>query len=198
MVLAVACGGGAPEPAPRATLPVETPATAAAGGKTGVASIDVAIAAVLSGDDAALLNLVRYTPTPCEANPQGIGAPPVCKTGEAPGAAVNVFPMAQCEGFYVRPADLQLPVPPSLRLYGAYRAAQGLFPAGKYAVIFERSTPEAGATAWELVLSDAGVVGVHLGCAMTPPQMVAFQGLTDAIIAPAAPPGGGASPTSAP
>ncbi|HYM28393.1 MAG TPA: hypothetical protein VET66_09600 [Steroidobacteraceae bacterium] len=188
--LAAACDSSKPTPATpgatatpaAATAPPATPTAPAV--LTGMPAIDATVAAVTAADAAALRRLLRYTPTACVTAPQGLGAPPACRPGEAAGTIVDVFPVAQCEGAYVRPEDLQLDIPAGARLYGVYRVTQPFWPAGTYAAIFERREAAAGATAWELVLDDRGIVGVHLGCAMTPPQLAQLQHLTAAIATP--------------
>lgn len=150
---------------------------------------------MLARDLGALRALVRFTPTPCVINPEGLGAPPTCRDGEAAGTAVDVLPIAQCEGFFSRPDELNLDglllgldgVPSvAINLYAAYRAPADVFPPGKYFVIFSARAP--GATdaprGFALTMSDEGVTGIHHGCAQTPAQMVEFQRLTDAIVAP--------------
>ncbi len=199
-VLAAFTGCGADDAKPSLTpvttsapsAPAATPAAPAAtprAGHTGVASIDAAIDAMLITDLSALRAMIRFTPTPCVISPEGLGALPTCRPGEAEGTAVDVLPIAQCEGFFARPDELALDGVPSLavRLYAVYRAPADVFPPGKYFVLFSARAPGAAdaVRGFALVMTDDGITGIHFGCAQTPEQIVEFQRLTDAIVAPA-------------
>jgi hypothetical protein len=68
---------------------------------TGIPSVDRVISAVESRDLRALQGFVKYTSIECVAEDQGLGSPPPCPTGVAPGTLVNVLPGAACHGYYV-------------------------------------------------------------------------------------------------
>ncbi len=144
---------------------------------------------MLAGNVDAIGQLVRYTPTACDARPRGLGGPPACRPGEIDKTLVDVLPAAQCEGFYVRRGefDAHSIVVANSRLYGMYRASANSFPAGDYVVIFAypaiRPVPQPDA-GYALLMNDAGIVGVHYGCSQTPQQIVQVEQLTDAIVAP--------------
>lgn len=169
------------------TVPAATPTSepSATPGHTGIVAVDTAIDAVRAGDVDALREMFVYSPVPCVVSPEGLGAPPTCIDGEADGTPVDVISVAQCEGYYVRPdkADgIELPVQAST-LYAVYGASDTLWPEGEYAVIFDRGESNFP-QAWELILTDDGISGIHHGCAMSPERIVEFQQLTDAIVAP--------------
>jgi hypothetical protein len=99
-LLLAACGRDETGPPAPSSTPV-------AQRRTGIPELDAVIGAVLSHDKEKILQLVGYTLVPCEIKPQGLGAPPECRADEPEGTAVNVFPVAQCEGYYVRPEDME-------------------------------------------------------------------------------------------
>ncbi len=81
----------APSPTPTASVPTGT--------ETGIASIDNVIRAVLSGDEAGLTSLFRFTETAC-TNFLGMGGPPTClnQPGKpSEGTLVKAFPVSSCE-----------------------------------------------------------------------------------------------------
>jgi len=172
----------APEQTPTpATTPTSAPRS------TGIAALDAIIAAAERGDAAAMQAAIQYTATACIATPQGIGAPPFCRAGEPEGTKVDVIPLAQCEGFFGRPDELQMDtLAGGATLYAVYRAsAAQQFPPGKYWAIFARSDASSRPPAFAIVMNDDRIVGIHFGCDMKPAQMVEFERLTDAVVSPA-------------
>jgi hypothetical protein len=100
---------------------------------------------------------------------------------------VEVLPSAQCEGFFVRPDELQLDavVPPSAELYGVYRAPAEYFPPGLYSAVFVAgSDAEPPIDAYEVILDNEGIKGINYGCAEEAAQLVETRGLTDALVPP--------------
>jgi hypothetical protein len=204
-----ACGGS--DASPPATAPVATQTSAAAsptpavttaptqvagtpdvGSPTpssrpsGIADVDAAIDAVLSGDAAGLARLVEYRPVACVVNPQGLGAPPNCIGDETNGTPVDVLAVAQCEGGYTRPpADLQPFITGGEQLYAVYDDGDS-FLGGPYVAVFSYPAPaqQTGHWARALFMDDTGITGVHYGCAQTPEQFVEFNRLASAIVPP--------------
>jgi len=183
-LIAASCASTAESPEHTA-LPAATPTSAPR--STGIPALDAIIAAAERGDTAALQAAIQYTPTACVTTQQGIGAPPLCRAGEAEGTMVEVIPLAQCEGFFTRADELRLDaLAGAASLYGVYRAsAAEQFPPGKYWAIFGRSDANNPSPASAIVMNDDHIVGIHFGCAMKPAQMVEFERLTDVVVAPA-------------
>jgi hypothetical protein len=165
-----------PEPDPTATPPP---------GPSDNATINRIVAAVEAEDYDALRGFVLFRLMPCVDEPEGIGAPPECLEGEDEGDLVEVFPAAQCEGWFVRPDDLDTTSFPArdTQLYGVYETTPEHYPEGNYAIIFRGGAGTSG-DAWQLVASDAGITGIHYGCAQSPAQMVEFQRLEVALVPP--------------
>lgn len=180
MVAATACGGD--DNGPTAPTPDlgDHPSS-------GVLAVDRVIAAVRDGDTASLQAQLRYATVACVATPpEGAGGPPVCRDGEADGTDVDVFPAAQCEGFWLRPDEVDVIRWPYVdaRIHGAYRTPPNFYPPGTYAVVMQRMDGMAAGLGWLLAVSDDGITGINFGCGETPEQLAANQRLTDALIAP--------------
>lgn len=195
-VFAVACaddgddtGGNGNEPTPTAPSgenPQPTPTRPPAG--TAPQQVQEAIDAALAGDADALAGMVRYSRIGCIAEPQGAGAPPICEEGEEEGTILEVLPAAQCEGFYIRRADvadeLERFVEGGLEDYAVYNTPERYFPPGPFSAVFN-GTNEGGATVGREIIVDAnGVVGLNFGCSGDASDLVETRGLTDAIVEP--------------
>jgi hypothetical protein len=201
VAFAIACGDGdddgatptAPSGTPTADAPAASPTprstpTAEAGGVAPV--VQQAIDLVLAGDYLSVEELFVYQMVACAVDVMGAGGPPECEADEADGTEVEVLPVSQCEGAYLRPQDVFLAQrmrDQESALYAVYNAATAdIFPAGDYAVVFSYVRPAMPDTTLtlELLMSDAGVVGVNFACGEDPATLVSEQGLTEAIVAP--------------
>jgi hypothetical protein len=173
----------------RSATPSASPTTTG-DGRSGISSVDEAIELVVAGDYQSVEELFVFQMVPCAVDVMGAGGPPECEADEADGTEVEVLPVSQCEGAYLRPQDVffaQRLRDQELALYAVYNAANAdIFPAGEYAVFFSYVRPEMPDTTLtlELLMSDAGVVGVNFGCGEDPATLVSQQGLTEAIVAP--------------
>lgn len=204
---AVACNGGGddggdPTPtaqrSPSAQPTARTPRTTAAS-PTAVSDnvalprvVSQAIDLMLAGDYAAVEELFAFQMVACAVDVTGAGGPPECEADETDGTEVEVLPVSQCEGAYLRPRDVFFAFrlrDQRMQLFGVYDAANAdIFPAGAYALLFSYvrpETPEMTLTV-ELLTSDAGVTGVNFGCGEDPATLVAQQALGDAIVTPGA------------
>jgi hypothetical protein len=152
---------------------------------SGIHSVDMAIAAMLAGDMKALREMLVFSPTPCTVQ-EDFGAL-ICRTDEPDGTIADALPVAHCHGTYVRPDEMSDELFTNVwGFYGAFLTTNDGWPAGDYALIFERGPMgDLERSALELIVTDAGIVGVHTGCAMSPEAMVEFQQLTEVLIAPA-------------
>jgi hypothetical protein len=176
---------------PTAVAPPTAGATGTSGAErppaTGIGTVDRAIVAVLAADEGAIREMLVFQPVPCEANPVGIGGPPPCREGEADGTPVDVIAIAQCEGAFVRPDQLELAgiISETAELYAVYRAPPNYFPRGLYTVVFTAgAAAQPPIDAFEVVLDNEGVTGINFGCAEDAARLVETRGLTDAILAP--------------
>jgi len=199
------CGGGdddndASPTTPPSTPTVEAPAASPTPRSSPTAEnpdslapvVQEAIDLVTAGDYQAVEELFVFQMVACAVDVMGAGGPPECEADEADGTAVEVLPVSQCEGAYLRPQDVffaQRLRDQEIELYGVYDATNAdIFPAGEFAVLFSFVRPEMPdqTLTLELLMDDAGVTGVNFGCGEDPATLVAQQGLTDAILTPEA------------
>lgn len=138
--------------APTASVvPISSPTEAVAGTeevefhplstRTGIADVDVVLAAVESGDPQQLRDLIRFTAVAC-TRADGLGGPPKCQEDEAEGTLVEVLPFLGPEGHFLRKADMSdfpgISVIGLYAIYGVSEAAysEEAYPMGEYAVMF--------------------------------------------------------------
>lgn len=153
--------------------------------RTGIATLDAVIAAMLANDTAALADLVHYTSVECVAQAEGLGGPPLCEEGEAEGTVVEVLPQAFSHGSYTRRADIMEQLPQGdFSLYAAYHVSaetrEPYFPVGQYAAVFvdESLAFYNGLT---IHVTDDGIVRIDYG---RPVDLVAAFGADEAILPP--------------
>lgn len=109
--------------------------------RTGVADIDVILAAVESRDPQQVRDLLRFNTIPC-TTADGLGGPPKCRDGEADGALVEVFPFLGGEGSYLYKENVDAWAGVDVtRLYAIYRNSENIysdefFPAGEFSILF--------------------------------------------------------------
>jgi hypothetical protein len=219
LALLIGCSGGdgGPRltPSPAATSSVTgTPAPSATGSPTesatpdpeatpqgasqptGIAAVDAVIAAVEERDADALARLTTMQSAECVGpETEGLGGPPRCETGEAVGTVIEVFPLAYCEGTFVRDAF------PALESFVAMVT-------GLHSVVEARSVPRPSpiwhtGDYWinftadffgqevgvQLVVEDDALVLVFFGCLHTPESLMQYRGLPlPVILAPPTPP----------
>lgn len=174
--------------------PGSTPsATATAGARrTGNAAIDSVLAAIESRDAAKLAALGAFVETGCTSAP-GLGGPPKCTTGQAPGTVVRVFPVAGCEGGYIEPAQLQSTLTREVtsqnpHVYAVTVARQSAnpepyFPMGDFSVFLDVK----GATTHGVMLSlnqSGQIVNLWTGCAGSAAEVYGSRKAEPVLLAP--------------
>jgi hypothetical protein len=88
-------------------------------------------------------SLIQYITVGC-TTADGLGGPPKCAPGEAEGTLVEVFPIGEAEGHFVRPEEIDRTLEFTVDgLYAVYRQEPGVdpveyWPVGEYALLFER------------------------------------------------------------
>jgi hypothetical protein len=86
--------------------------------------------------------LIQYITVGC-TTADGLGGPPKCAAGEADGTLVEVFPVGEAEGYFVRPEEIDRALAFTVEgLYVVYRPVLGrdpvsYWPVGEYALLFE-------------------------------------------------------------
>ncbi len=108
---------------------------------TGVIELDRIIGAALHGGTDELKSLMKFSQVECTLA-EGLGGPPKCMEGEQAGTMVEVFPILDIEGHFLRKADLQswdgLSVSALAAVYEVSDSAYSdeNYPAGQYAIVF--------------------------------------------------------------
>lgn len=158
-------------------IPSTTPAATAtpeqsAVPKTGVSVVDSFIAAMLSGDIGSLMALVDYREIGCVSQTEGIGSPPICEPGQAPGSPVQVIGFSNCEGGFSIQADVlrsfEFFTTAGPRLFSVSRRS-----GGGYAVLFtferwaDGTTRQGSATGTAFLLSNSGLNATVSGCGVS-------------------------------
>jgi hypothetical protein len=124
----------------QARPPTSTP-TATGEARTGVDELDRAIQIGLDGDMDALRSLIRYVQAECTFK-DGLGGPPKCQEGEVEGETVEVLPILEGEGHFIRKDDIDSWIGiDASDLYAVYSVSNSAFsdpiyPSGEYAIAF--------------------------------------------------------------
>lgn len=170
-------------PLPPFALPVPPPAEGDAvhppGTRSGLPAVDRVLAAIEGGDPAAVRAAFAFAPVACVTEPSGIGSPPICRPGEAPGTPVDVVILASCEGSYARADEvgdtLERLLSPELGLYAVVEHApddvsRPAFEARTAVILGPRDreappTPDTNPpAALRLLIDDDGITVVFFGC----------------------------------
>lgn len=109
--------------------------------RTGIADVDVVLAALESGDAQQLRDLLRFSELAC-THADGLGGPPKCRDGQAEGTPVSVFPFLGSEGAYLNLENVDAWTGIDItRLYAVYKNSENVysdeyFPAGEFAALY--------------------------------------------------------------
>jgi hypothetical protein len=162
-----------PPPAPPVVRP-HPPHT-----RTGVASVDAVIDALLAGPPGAFEAFFVDTPSPCVANPMGIHNPPACPPGVGAGTLLPVF--RAMAGEAVWPESLPGVVENFLAqphpLLAVYRGASeeiSWLPPAEYAIVAHGygNSPSGGHPV-EIRVQDGHVNGIRFHCRQTAEECLA-------------------------
>jgi hypothetical protein len=150
IVLLLVALAGCSQPAERtpdipANIPEDriAPAAQIEADKDVTAEIMPVLEALFRGSIEERRSLVQYVTAGC-TTADGLGGPPKCAAGEAEGTLVEVFPVGEAEGYFVRPEEIDRTLEFTVdALYAVYRPAPGRdpvehWPVGEYALLFER------------------------------------------------------------
>ncbi len=152
---------------------------------TGLADLDRVLAAVLSGDVEEVRPLVAYSAEPCTITRDSLDAVPLCRDDEGDGRLVEVVPVAECEGFFLRPDEIDesLSTLVASDLYAAYQAPATSEPPGQYVAVFSHM-PGDELLGIAVVIDGGRIVGMDFGCAQSPEAIVQSLGLREAVLPP--------------
>ncbi len=132
---------------------------------TGVAELDKIIDIVLRRDSNELKSVIRLTQAKCTFA-EGLGGPPKCMGGEKEGTTVEVLPILDSEGYFLRKDDIEswggLEVS---SLFAVYEVSEAVYsdenyPAGIYAIVFIDKDKSRGIT---LQIDQGSIVRIDYG-----------------------------------
>ncbi len=149
--------------------------------RSGDEGIDQVLDALAAEDVALLEQLVDYQTVECVTEVLGIGAPPMCEAGEAPGTELEVLGMSSCEGYFVRRTDigesLALIADGDWALYAATLVdepipdAEGFAPGTRVAVVVDTARTDS-LRMMALFFSDLGLNYIRHGCGQPDPYLL--------------------------
>lgn len=172
------------------TLAATVTAVPSAVPTTGVSVVDAFIAAMLSGDVAALEALVDYGEIACVAQPQGIGSPPMCEAGVAEGTLVKVIGFSNCEGGFATEPEVAAILEGFAKQMEPALFSAANRPEGGYAVVFtferwaDGSARQGQLTGTMFFLSELGLRSQASGCGISARTLA--ERYPDFLIAPPA------------
>lgn len=155
--------------------------------RTGDATVDTVVDAVLSRDVDALLALARFADLPCalESPTEGYGPPPICPEGVAEGTLLPVMMNAGCHGVLRTPEDLHHDLrlaSPELRLYAVATPTGAADADAEHFVLFAVRVGDDDVWGYGLVTGRDGFTSVNLGCAFSPEEMIEFYAGTPYLL----------------
>jgi hypothetical protein len=174
---------------------------------TTMAQLREIVGALFAGDAARIEGLLRFTSVPCVAESLGIGSPPVCRKGEPEGTAVEVFPAAVCEGFYLRRDEMQSVIdalanagPEVVAVYRFETPSADAFFYGEFVAVATIGGAPPPQNAGGVFIGEGGITGLARGCAQTAEEFAQFWSLTEQVDLGEAPatPTATAQPTAPP
>jgi hypothetical protein len=175
----------ATEPIPTIMAPPKAPGYYPLSTRTGIADIDVVLAAVESGDPQQLRDLIHFTTVAC-TKAEGLGGPPKCQNNEAEGTLVKVLPILGPEGQFLRESEISSF--PGLNVIGLYAVyvvsgsaySEEAYPVGKYAAMFK-----AGENQPNIVIQiQGGIVRIDYLYPPTSPEEIIHRDASELILAP--------------
>jgi len=108
--------------------------------RTGIAEVDVVLAAIESEDPGQLRGLFGFTKTTC-TTAEGLGGPPKCRDGEADHTPLEVLPFLGSEGSFLRNDEIDGFTGFDVSsIHAVFMVSDGAYsdenyPAGKYGVL---------------------------------------------------------------
>ena len=149
-----ACSSPAPIAESSEDYPLDT--------RTGNPDVDPVLAAVASGNPEELRALIQYTNAPC-TRAEGLGGPPKCREGEIDGTMLEVLPMLDSEGGFLRKEEISnwKGIDP-IALYAVYRVSpnalnEQYYPQGDFIAFYMAGEDQ---TAIALHIADGRIVRV--------------------------------------
>ena len=164
------------------------PSTASEG--ESVPGIRPVVRAILSGNINERKGLIQFLNTPCTTNTGALGGPPACAEGEADGTLVEVFPILESEGYFLRPEEIEGGLQFTVKgLYAVYHEPPNpeqlpYWPSGGYALIFDREQNDIPFPVTVLV-QDGKIVRITHHFGTSPEDLLKSVPVSQVVIPPA-------------
>lgn len=133
-------------------------------------------------------SIVHYLNTPCTTT-DGLGGPPKCSPTEAQGTLIQVFPVSEAEGHFVRPEEIDRTLEFNIdELYAVYRPTPGVdsekyWPTGEYALLFDRKIFNTSVPVTAFI-QDGKLVRLSFSYPVDPAQILSAIPLDQILISP--------------
>ncbi len=146
---------------------------------TGIDAVDDAIYAVSVRDPDVLRLSLSLSQVGCVTAADSPSRRPLCEPGESFGDPVDAFPVAGCRDAYLRTGEeltlaLESMVRGVPRLYGVFEGGSRPWPPGDYEVLLTVEGADGMMRGLSLVVADAGVVGLRIGCDASAAELLAM------------------------
>lgn len=163
------------------------------GARTGNPAIDAVITALEAGNKEAIARLAQFRAAPC-TNEEGLGGPPKCSPGVAPGTPIEAMPSGGCEGgWWLKDEFLSaeglgrfIAAYRDPQLYAVYRppaSAQRQWPGGDVIIVYVHATGS-GRFAQTIGVTDRHIVSTWGGCGTKPEDILKDAPGVSVILAP--------------
>ncbi len=157
-------------------------------GRTGIAIVDTVLKAIETGDEEALIPLVRLEDRPCLRNvPSEIQ--PLCLEDEETSTPVKTFTVAGCIGILHERASAEgvagRIIDQDLSLYAVYSMPEGNFYSAVYSLLFNRPDPAGTPELLRgvaVLLSEEQIVATEGKCGSPASGFVEDQSLGELIL----------------
>ena len=150
--------------------------------RSGIAEVDAVIDGLQNKNRAAISAAIQYSKVPC-SNILGIGAPPRCPDGAAPGTPVDALEHG-CEGYIYVPPDAADALIKDIGAGSLYAVVErpALTPGGP--PIYAATLDQVRGGAYTLVIAAGRIVGVETTCPAPADPIWQVRGTPDFLLPP--------------
>lgn len=154
-----------------------------------MAEIRPAVNAILSGSVNQRKALIEYLNTPCTEQTGALGGPPSCAEDEEKGTIVEVFPILESEGYYLRPNEIERGLQFGVKgLYAVYQEfvnpeAMPYWTSGGYVLIFDRDENDFPLPV-EVLVREGKIVRIQHHTGITPEDLLQTVPVSQVVLPP--------------
>lgn len=150
--------------------------------RSGIASVDALVDALQAGDEAAISAMIEYGKVPC-STATGVGVPPRCPDGVAPGTPVDALERG-CEGSYFVPPSAPARLVTQLGKSGLYAVVERSPPSETKPVVYAITFIESEWSANTLLLTEGRIVRFETFCPAPANPLWQLRGQPDFLLLP--------------